>query len=889
MDFGLFFSVCFLVKIWCGAGLDISIEVSHNVRYNPGGFMKKVLLFFILLYSTILYSEDMTISLVNHKFDPLANPPVLEEKLRDSEKKSENYYILQFTGPIYSNWKNEISERGGIFHSYIPHFAYIVQMTTEEKKEIEKLSFVRWIGLFNPEYKIHPDVFKKRVNEEEKILPVITAKIEDNKVKIIKKQQCNCGKDALWVTDDPLLHLYVTAFHKASLNNIAQKIETWGSDIQNIHETSNRIIVRIPPDSLNALANLEEIQSILPYPKKVLSSSTWRYSVQTPMDSFTIQHDEDLEEIWDTVTNGITLADKGVTGEGEIITIFDSGLDYWSAFFQDPEDDPPGPSHIVVEAYTAEGGDLQEVSSDNEPGGCSHGTNVATIIAGNLSISDNHPNGGNLMHYYDWGGQTRGNVIDHFPVRLYIQDFGYLESDTCKLGDFDFTAAINKAYNTYDSKIHQDSWNYDNLAGSYVGAAVDLDEMVWDNKDFVVVFSAGNKGPDNNTIMPPATAKNCITVGSSWVPTFDVSPDSITGFSSRGWTSDGRIKPDVVAPGGSNPFEESRHYIWGAKANTIWAGDSAHPNLQGMAGTSQAAPHISATCAMIRQYFKDGFYPSGDTLFGIPFEPSAALVKAVLIASTVDMQDGNPVPNRTEGWGRVVLDNALYFAGEPRALIVSDNEQGVSREDSSINLITVLNSAEPLKIVLAWSDTAAYPLANPTLVNDLDLIVTAPGGDRYRGNVFSEGFSTTEGSFDRLNNVEVVWLQTPQTGIYTISVRGHNTPTGRTPFAMAVSGGTSGTIRPPDDEESEVKYMKIRNPFVDETQIQLLLTDTSNVNLTIYDILGRKMLTLLDNQTIEPDSDPVTWGNNAKPGIYFAVLEIDGEKTAEEKIIKIAR
>ena len=144
-----------------------------------------------------------------------------------------------------------------------------------------------------------------------------------------------------------------------------------------------------------------------------------------------------------------------------------AGLDYWSAFFQDPEDDPPGPSHILVEAYTAEGGDLQEVSSENEPGGCSHGTNVATIIAGNLSIADNHPNGGNLMHYYDWGGQTRGNVADHFPVRLYIQDFGYLESDTCQLGDFDFTAAINKAYNTYDSKIHQNSWNYDNLAGSY--------------------------------------------------------------------------------------------------------------------------------------------------------------------------------------------------------------------------------------------------------------------------------------------------------------------------------------------------------------------------------------------------------------------------------------
>jgi hypothetical protein len=874
----------------CKKILDISIEVSHIVWYNPGGFMKKTLLTFILLYSNILYSEDMTISFINQKFDPLKNPPVFKEKLRTFETKSENYYILQFKGPIYSNWKNRISEAGGIFHSYLPHFAYIIQMTPEEKNEIEKFPFVRWIGLFHPEYKIHPDVYKKRSEKIENKLPIITAVIEDNKVKILKEQQCNCGKDVLWIPDDPLLHLSIRVFHKASLNSIAQKLETWGSDIQKIHKISNRIIVRIPPDSLNALANLEEIQSIIPYPKKVLSSSTWRYSMQVPMDSFTIQQDEDLEEIWDTVTNGITLADKGITGKGEIITIFDSGLDYWSAFFQDPEDDPPGPSHIVVEAYTAEGGDLQEVSSPNEPGGCTHGTNVTTIIAGNLSISEDHPNGGNLMHYYDWSGQTRGNILDHFPVRLYIQDFGYTESDTCKLGDFDFSAAMDKAYNTYNSKIHQNSWNYDDPAGSYVGAAIDVDNMVWNNKDFVVVFSAGNKGPDFNTIMPPSTAKNCISVGSTWVPTFDVSPDSITSFSSRGWTSDGRIKPDVVAPGGSNPFEESRHYVWGAKANTTWAGDSAHTNLQGMAGTSQAAPHISAACAMIRQYFKDGFYPTGDTLTGIPFEPSSALVKAVLIASTVDMENGNPVPNRTEGWGRIVLDNALYFAGESRALIVSDNEQGLSTEDSVVNTVTIVNSAEPLKFVLAWSDTAAYPLANPALVNDLDLIVTAPGGERYRGNVFSDGFSQAGGSPDRLNNVEVVWLPAPvQTGIYSLSVRGHNVPNGRAPFAIAITGGTSGTIEPQDSIEPELNYLEIINPFVEETEIQLLLPDTSNVNLTIYDVLGRKIKTLLNNETLYPDTDPLTWGKDVKPGLYFAVLEIDGKQVDEEKFIKIAR
>lgn len=854
--------------------------------------MKKFLVIVILLYSNILYSEDMTISFINRKFDPLKNPPEPSTKLRTYETEGENYFIVQFTGPIYANWKNKISEEGGIFHSYIPNFAYIIQMTPKEKSKIEKFSFVRWIGLFHPEYKIHPNVYKKRGNEVEKVLPTVTAVIEGNKVKKIREQKCNCTKDILWIPNDPLLHLSVRFFKGNPLDNIADKLEEWGSDIQQIQKNCNRIIIRIHPDSLNALANLREVQSIIPYSKKVLSSSTWRYSVQVPTDSFTIEQDDDLGEPWDTVTNGRTLADKGITGKGEIITIFDSGLDYWSAFFQDPENDPPGPSHIVIEAYTEEGGDLEEVSSINEPGGCTHGTNIATIIAGNLSIADNHPNGANLMHYYDWGGQTRGNTVDYFPVRLYIQDFGYTESDTCKLGNFDFPAAMDKAYNTYDSKIHQNSWNYESPAAEYIGAAIDVDNMVWNNKDFVVVFSAGNKGPDTNTIMPPSTAKNCISVGSSWVPSFDESADSVTSFSSRGKTSDGRIKPDVVAPGGTDPFTENRHYVWGAKANTTWAGDSAQTNLQGMGGTSQAAPHISAACAMIRQYFKDGFHPTGDTLTGTSFEPSAALVKATLIASTEDMGtnggNGNPVPNSAEGWGKVILDNALYFAGETRALVVSDNATGISTGDSIINTVSIENSAEHLKFVLAWSDTAAMPLADPALVNDLDLTVRAPDGNRYRGNVFSGGFSRIGGAPDRVNNVEVVWLPAPvQIGTFRISVRGHNIPNGRVPFAIAISGGTSGAIGPPTNGDSTYQYLNIRSPFIEETAIQLTLLNTANVNLTIYDVLGRKIETLI-NATIEPETEPLSWGADVNPGLYFAVLKINGEKVEQKKILKIA-
>jgi len=860
--------------------------------------MRKLLVIFFLISFISFSSDDMTISFRNHKFDPLESAPTLTRSLQTIETDGENYYILQFTGPIFTEWKDKISEAGGIFHAYVPHFAYIVQMTPEEKNEIGKFSFVRWIGLFHPEYKIHPGVYKKRSGETENKLSMVIAEFKGNKLEVSRQKKCPCGRDALWVENDPLLHLSIRFFPGFSLNNIAGEIENWGSDIQQIQENNNRMIVRIPPDSLNALAKIPGVQSIVPYSKKVLSSSVWRYSLQVTISSFTIQQDQDLGESMDTITSGITLADKGITGEGEILTIFDTGLDYWSGFFQDPQNDPPGSNHIAVQDYTNEGGNLEDVASDSGDGGCFHGTNISSIVAGNPSIANNHPNGINLMPIYDWGGQTRGNIVDHFPVRLYIQDFAYNENDTCKLGSFNMTTSMNKAYTPYNSRIHQNSWNYsDTIAeGEYLLESIDVDNMVWNNKDFVVVFSAGNNGlRGESTVTPPSTAKNCISVGSSWVPSFDVSPDYVSNFSGRGWTTDGRIKPEVVAPGGTTITSTPayRHYVWGAYPNTSWAGDSAHGIINGIVGTSQAAPQISAACAMIRQYFNDGFYPDGDPSSGgsTPFNPSAALVKAILIASTVDLENGDPVPSRAEGWGRVVLDNALFFSGESSTLFVSDTT-GVATADSVVNMVNIAYASDPIKFVLAWSDAAAATWANPTLINDLDLIVTAPNSNRYLGNVLSNGFSNTGGSADRVNNVEVVLLpSSAPAGVYRVTVRGYNCPNGSIPFAIVALDGNQGSTGIPDGDKNNskgYKYLAIRSPFIGKTDIQLSIINTSDVDLSIYDLNGRKMATLI-NDKMNPGTYSTKWGVNSVAGIYFAILKIDGKKIEERKIIKIAK
>jgi hypothetical protein len=190
----------------------------------------------------------------------------------------------------------------------------------------------------------------------------------------------------------------------------------------------------------------------------------------------------------------------------------------------------------------------------------------------------------------------------------------------------------------------------------------------------------------------------------------------------------------------------------------------------------------------LRQYYADGYYPTGTATPGNAFAPSAALVRSTLVNSAASMTGATAIPSSCQGWGRVLLDNALHFPTDTADLFVKDDATpfpgGSSNETRSYPV--TIQAGTPLKATLAWTDFPSTPAAMPHLNNDLDLEVTGPGGT-FRGNVFSAGQSTTGGSADRLNTLEQVLLTAPAAGAYTVTVRSFNVPNGPQPFALVVT------------------------------------------------------------------------------------------------------
>jgi hypothetical protein len=658
---------------------------------------------------------------------------------------------------------------------------------------------------------------------------------------------------------DPWLTLMVRVFDNAS--STAQDIRALGAEVLEMSDDGfqKMLVVHADPGIVPALARLNDVWWIEEKPEFFLLNDTTKWVVQSNVTAST--------PIWD----------KGIHGEGQLAAVMDSGLDYNSCWFREVGGAAPGPSHRKVVSYVAYGG--------NPYDGCDtgHGTHVCGTLAGDQS----YINAGN----YNYNGMA-------YMAKLALQDVGADDAWTCTQGTVNIPASLSAAFTdayALGARVHSNSWG--GQTNTYDAYCVDVDSFMWSHKDFLVVFAAGNSGPNASTVTFPGTAKNCVTVGATRRP-----PDQevIAGYSSRGPASDTRYKPTVTAPGG----EAAYSYINSADNNT--GNPPAQTcNVVGnpFQGTSMATPAVAGCALLVRQYYTEGWYPSGTKIGDDSLAPSAALVKATLTNSAADMGTAD-IPNNNEGWGRVLLNDALYFEADARELKVEDVTPGVTQGGSQTFEFDVDSGSVPLEVTLVWTDYPATAGAGVTIQNNLDLTVTAPGGTAYKGNVFSGGQSTTGGSYDARNVEEAVRLASPAVGTYTVQVGGTTVPQGPQPFALVMTGSfdewpaLSGVDDAPvPSRETPFRLDSISpNPFNPTTTISYELfpvaTGQARLTLRIYSVDGRVVATLAD-RVEDPGRYSVVWtgrGNDGQPvasGIYFCELSYGGaEETRKITLLK---
>lgn len=467
--------------------------------------------------------------------------------------------------------------------------------------------------------------------------------------------------------------------------------------------------------------------------------------------------------------------ERGFTGKGQIVAMADTGLDSGnkSSLQQDF-------------ANVSKGYALGMLSMDwSDPMG--HGTHVAGSVMGSGKASKGLLKGGAYGAEMIAEGMW-STLFDNLTVPPELKKlFEPIYQD--------------------GARIHTNSWgNGDPKAyGVYDGMAQQVDEFMWNNPELLVIFAAGNSGVDNDKdgrvdegqVSSPGTAKNALTVGASentvaklgiqkklgelkdgkLFPTPPLKDDTlsndangIAAFSSRGPTKDGRIKPDVVAPG-TNIISVCSQVDGASK---LWGEYNKDYCFSG--GTSMSTPLTAGAAAVAREYVIKNHKIE---------RPSAALVKAILMGSAEDVFPGQygeegkakgqeiltPAPNVVEGYGRVNMDNAT---NDDFIMKLVDSTSGVKGQEK-FEIEVKTNGSKTLKVTLVYTDAPGTPNAARTLVNNLDLEVVAD--------------KTYSSNSDKDNSEQIV-LKDLQKDTVTVRVIGKSIPRGKDgkqPFALIVS------------------------------------------------------------------------------------------------------
>jgi hypothetical protein len=473
-----------------------------------------------------------------------------------------------------------------------------------------------------------------------------------------------------------------------------------------------------------------------------------------------------------TQSGGITSAgsiyyDAGLTGLGMIVGIADTGVDQDSCFFRDtvngfvPVSSADNPvAHLKYRKV------VQYVNYSGSSGDWSdgHGSHVSGTVAGQCIETSN------ANKIYD--GMAPAAKIAMFDIGEIQVNALLVPADM---------ATIYSATKSAGGKVHSNSWG-----GSYWydSFSIETDIYAYANDDMVLVYAAGNSGTAGvETVLSPSLGKNVISVAAGYARDGG-KINHLASFSSIGPAPDGRIKPDITAPGNSIKSAESK------SENDDKNSCSVVPK----SGTSMAAPVVAGNVALIQQYFVDQAFWATICNADYPkcadgaFQPKGSLIKALVLHSGSQMAmyegggfvghvDLDHTPDFYQGYGRLDLKNILPLPDQsPQFDLFVDTVNMTSFTEILYRVqLDTLNM--PLKVTISWYDPPVEVFASKVLVHDIDVIVENPRGEKFFGNTPSlnttNGVNPPIGDYrDEVNNNEQIVIASPRlTGVYTIHIQ----------------------------------------------------------------------------------------------------------------------
>lgn len=495
-----------------------------------------------------------------------------------------------------------------------------------------------------------------------------------------------------------------------------------------------KIRLTVPQDKLAALAALDSVNRI----EEVRSYGAYNDQARTVLLGSDIVEPRSVASVRQ--------------GTGQMICVADTGFD--QGVVADTADIKVHPA-LVGRVEHLMGMTPNTIPKD--PTG--HGTHVCASICGdgvykNVTDSTDVP--------------VRGTAPS---AKLMVQAMSLFSDDRWHLvPPAEITKLFSSAY-AMGVRVHSNSWgkNISTTYGQlgYEADATEIDRFAADNLDFCILVAAGNdaknKKSKKSQIGAGGAAKNCITVGAvgttrdndgerytrgfkhgsniSTTAVFSSRGPTLSTLDANGQSVDGRIKPDVVAPGVAILSAASRAMPMDSRDRVVY-GPSDDPDWMFTSGTSMSTPLVAGCVALLREELQ----AVGKQ------RPSAALIKALLINGATRDGIGKPVFDYEQGFGRVNVHASIAMI---QAASFVDG-CGSKLEDTAQDVNCLLVVPEEAK---TWQSTAlavpsgrnrlavtlAYPDVHGVLLqNDVNLIVRAGNVERH-GNMIAgdQGFDKT--------------------------------------------------------------------------------------------------------------------------------------------------